>query len=214
MPARKFKRAKIPVLRTEIHLFSGLGDGLFGIDRGVRELEKLIDDMPYVADARMWRYRQWEKVSDDIIQRHLTQPQRDDPIVIFIGHSKGAQAAVNAAQRLEAFGIETDLLVGIDPTALLPGEPPMKVPASTREAMEFWSDRGLLNWPLRMRKKFPDGQFGGKFTYGSTPSPVRVVVPAGHIPVASHEVTRNRITARVRAILRDAERETEKEKSQ
>lgn len=201
-------RRKVPILRKEVHLFSGLGDGLLGIDRGVRALESLIDALPYEVDARMWRYRQWEKVSDEIIQRHLALPTRDDPVVALIGHSKGAQSIINVANRLRSYKIEVDLLVAIDPTALLPGEEPMKVPGNVRDVLEFWSDRGLFNWPLRMRKKFPDGQFGGKLVPGNS-SPV--VLPAGHIPVASHPTLQRMVVNSVRRLIRDAEREAEKE---
>ncbi len=181
-------------MRTEIHIFSGLGGWFFS--RGTRTLEYMIDELPHEADAQHHGHRRWEKVSDGIIARAKKWGNPD--LVILIGHSYGALRCQQILARLTTAKIRVDYTAGIDPTALPWRHPPMYINNNVDHVDEFHAGRG---WPARARRRDPSGKRGGKYTYNSGVGHKIYDVGGGHVASARHIVTRKVIMDKVKGLL-------------
>lgn len=187
--------------RVESHIFAGLG-GWF-TSAGTRAIQSLLDDLPSPAKTEHHYHREWEATADRIIAN--IKHHGDKPIVILGGHSYGAWKAQQIAKRLAALRIRVDYLYGIDPTALPSGAEPMVVTDNVAFIDEFWSTSGWFNAPLWKRRLKPDGSQGGRYVYPPHWGEDRrhiTVVPGGHIPCASADVTRRTIVNHVRGLLK------------
>lgn len=179
----------------EIPVFSGLGDGMF--DAGVAAIEKMIDALPALAEADLWRHWQWEKVTDAILARAR---RYGPPTVITIGHSMGVDAQCKMAWRLHSAGMKVAYMAAIDPTA---GRV-MRVPPNVLRVDEFWSDPGwfgrIFNAPYRARQARPDGSRGGKLIRTDGGKPI-VAAGTSHVGCAAAEITRTTIRNRVAELI-------------
>lgn len=181
--------------RIECHLFSGLFGA--GSENGTKELERLIDDLPYSVNAHHYHHNRWKHVRDGIIRRH------DDlgkAIVILIGHSYGARRCQQLATALDKKNIQISYLAGIDPTAIFAWQKPMKLSTNIDLIDEFHATSGF---PHNARKHDESGKSGGKFIVPSTLDNVHkiITVPGAHIPCPSKKITKARIIEKVEGII-------------
>ncbi len=181
-------------MRTEIHIFSGLGGWWFS--GGTRTLEFMIDSLPFEADAQHHRHQAWEKVADGIITRARKWGPPD--VCILTGHSYGALRCQQIATRLAWHKIPVHYLAGIDPTALPRNHPPMLISRNVLHVDEFYAGRG---WPARARKRDPSGAKGGKYIYPFGIDYIQYFVGGGHVACAKHPTTQKVILNYVRKLL-------------
>jgi hypothetical protein len=178
--------------RVEAHCIAGLAGIVPFISAGTRNMETAIEKLLPGVEATHWLQVRWKGARDAILKR--AKAAGDKPIVVLVGHSKGAQKIIFIARDLQKHGISVHYLAGVDPTALLPGEEVMAPPESVGLVHEFWSTRGFpMNWPLLNRKVFPGGRGGGKYVVPRHWSPDRhkiFEIDAGHVPIMSHAKTR------------------------
>lgn len=179
--------------RVEVHCIAGLAGIVPFISAGTRGMETAIEQLLPGVDAHHWLQVNWKAARNAILKR--AKGAKEKPIVILVGHSKGAQKIIFIARDLQKqAGIAVHYLAGVDPTALFPGEEVMAPPESVALVHEFWSTRGLpMNWPLLNRKLQPSGKGGGKYVIPRHwPEGRHKVfeVDAGHIPIMSHPRTR------------------------
>ncbi len=157
----------------------------------------MIDDLPLEVNALHHRHRDFRKVAEGIIAR---SGRFGHQTTILIGHSYGALSCIKVARALAEKGFSVAYLAGIDPTALPPDEPAMRVPDNVARVDEFRAERGV---PAAMRKADPSGKSGGMFVYRKDwpGKGVIVEIPTAHIASASHETTQKTILAGVRTAL-------------
>ena len=136
---------------TELHFFGGLGGRKY-----IKTMERIIDLLPYEADAQSHTHRMWMSVANGIISRFKKHGQ--PRVMVLGGHSYGALRVTQVADKLDLHGIEIDYIFGIDPTLLFPGTPPMYVPGNVALADEFHASRGIVQAGRR-------SNHGGKWLY-------------------------------------------------
>jgi hypothetical protein len=98
-----------PRLPGRVYILRGLGHIWSG---GMTELADELNRRGTTASAH--RHSEWPEIADEATRLHKSDPERW-PIVL-IGHSNGADMAINIAQRLKARGVPVALVVGYDPT--------------------------------------------------------------------------------------------------
>ncbi len=179
-------------MRTEIHLFGGLG-GYMTI-KGIRTMEMIIDKLPYEADAQSHLHGSWEKVKEGIVARFMRWGAPD--LVILGGHSWGCKRTVEIANYLKSAGLVVDYVFGIDPTLLPTGLPAMVMPSNVRHVDEFHATSGVVQRGRRFNH-------GGKYVFRDDWAGTRtlMIVAGGHIPCAKNPNTQNRIKNRIEGLL-------------
>ncbi len=179
-------------MRTEIHLFGGLGGHM--TIKGIRTMEMIIDRLPYEADAQSHLHGAWEKVLRGIVARFRRWGKPD--LLILGDHSWGCRRTVEIADHLNSAGLKIDYVFGIDPTLLPVGQPAMVMPGNVKYVDEFHATRGVVQ---RCRRH----NHGGKYVFRDDWSGVRTlaVVPGGHIACAKHLITQTKIRNRVEDLL-------------
>ena len=163
-------------MRSEIHVFSGLGSSLFpSLSYGTRTLEKLIDALPY-AEAEHHVWNRWKPVADGIVNRWK---QTKEPFkTVLIGHSNGVIATTSIAEYLGTRGLFVVYIGAIDPTA---GAFPI-IGRNVAECSEFHAFRG---WPAITRRMTNNRRGALHFT-NAWPGIHRLWhIPGAHVAVAS-----------------------------
>lgn len=93
---------RVYILRGIGHIWSG----------GMTELADELNRRGTTASAH--RHSEWPEIAEEAIKLYKSDPERW-PIVL-IGHSNGADMAINIAYRLKSKGVPVALIVGYDPT--------------------------------------------------------------------------------------------------
>lgn len=99
----------VPRLPGRVYILRGIGHIWSG---GMTELADELNRRGTTASAH--RHSEWPEIAEEAIKLHKSDPDRW-PIVL-IGHSNGADMAINIAQRLKGKGVPVALIVGYDPT--------------------------------------------------------------------------------------------------
>ena len=181
--------------RVECHLFSGMLG--VGAEDGTKELERLIDELPSLADSHHHKEGQWEKVLADIVERHKAH---DTAIIILIGHSYGAKRCVQIANGLAVENIDVAYVAGIDPTALFFWQSKMDISLNIGLVDEFHATKGVCH---KARMHDPNGGSGGMYVVPGAMSDVHEIfkVPGKHIKCPASKITRKRILETVEKLI-------------
>lgn len=179
-------------MRSEIHVFSGLGSSLFpSLSYGTRTLEKLIDAMPWAeADHHIWN--EWPAVAASIVARW--GKTREPFKTVLIGHSNGVIATNQIAAYLAARRINVDYIGAIDPTA---GAFPV-IGHNVAETSEFWASSG---WPA-LTRRFTGNKRGALQYVEGWPGIKRLYhIPGSHVACASNKRVHDVILGDLKRIL-------------
>jgi hypothetical protein len=98
-----------PRLPGRVYIMRGIGHIWSG---GMSDLADELNRRGTTASAH--RHSEWTDLAEEAIKLYKSDPERW-PIVL-IGHSNGADMAINMATRLKAHGVPVALIVGYDPT--------------------------------------------------------------------------------------------------
>jgi hypothetical protein len=98
-----------PRLPGRVYIMRGIGHIWSG---GMTDLADELNRRGTTASAH--RHSEWTDLAQEAIKLYKSDPERW-PIVL-IGHSNGADMAINMATRLKAHGVPVALIVGYDPT--------------------------------------------------------------------------------------------------
>jgi thioesterase domain-containing protein len=93
---------RVYILRGIGHIWSG----------GMTDLADELNRRGTTASAH--RHSEWTELTEEAIKLYKSDPERW-PIVL-IGHSNGADMAINMAARMKSKGVPVALIVGYDPT--------------------------------------------------------------------------------------------------
>jgi hypothetical protein len=85
--------------------------------------------------ATVYRNEQWHELTDAILAKYKDQKEFE-PLVI-VGHSWGADNALNLAERLQAANIPVDLIVTLDPVT------PPRVPGNVKWCYNIYQPHGV-----------------------------------------------------------------------
>jgi len=85
--------------------------------------------------ATVYRCEQWQELTDAILQKYRDQ-KSTEPLII-VGHSWGADHAIDLARQLEAAHIPIDLIVTLDPVT------PPKVPGNVKWCHNVFQTNGI-----------------------------------------------------------------------
>lgn len=122
-PAVQTQEAQIYLIRGLFGVFSS------GMDQLARDFRK-----QGYSDVSLWSWTDVDTIAHDIV---TGQHRGDTAHVVLIGHSLGANAVVQVADRLEQAGIEVDLAVTFDITEDL------VVPANVGAFINFYQHNGF-----------------------------------------------------------------------
>ena len=98
-----------PRLPGRVYILRGIGHIWSG---GMTDLADELNRRGTTASAH--RHSEWTELTEEAIKLYKSDPERW-PIVL-IGHSNGADMAINMAARMKAKGVPVALIVGYDPT--------------------------------------------------------------------------------------------------
>jgi hypothetical protein len=105
-----------PRLPGRVYIMRGIGHIWSG---GMTELAHELNRRGTTASAH--RHTEWREIAEDAIRLHKSDSMRW-PIVL-IGHSNGADMAINVAELLKQKGVPVALIIGYDPTRFSPNVP-------------------------------------------------------------------------------------------
>ncbi len=100
---------------------------------GIDKLGEEINQMG--IRATVYRCEQWQELTDAILQKYKDQ-KSTEPLIL-VGHSWGADHAIDLAHRLEAAHIPIDLIVTLDPVT------PPKVPGNVKWCHNVFQTNGI-----------------------------------------------------------------------
>lgn len=121
-----------PSLPGRIYIMRGIGHVWSG---GMTELAHELNRRGTTASAH--RHSEWTDIAAEALKLYKSDPERW-PIVL-IGHSNGADMAINVAQRLKAHGVPVALIVAYDPTRFS-----SNVPSNVRRAINLYQATNVL----------------------------------------------------------------------
>lgn len=136
-PAVQAQEAQIYLIRGLFGVFSS------GMDQLARDFQK-----QGYSDVSLWSWTDVETIVHDIVSG---QHRGDESHIVLIGHSLGANAVVQVADRLGQAGIDVDLAVTFDITEEL------VVPLNVGAFINFYQNNGFGR-PARAAEGFK-GQF-------------------------------------------------------
>ena len=121
-----------PRLPGRVFIMRGIGHIWSG---GMTELADELNRRGTTASAH--RHSEWPEIAAEAIRLYKSDPERW-PIVL-IGHSNGADMAINVATRLKAHKIPVALIVGYDPTRFSPD-----VPSNVQRFINLYQSTNVL----------------------------------------------------------------------
>lgn len=108
--------------------------GFIGIwSTGIDKLGEEINEVG--IRANVYRCEQWEELTDTILKKYKDQ-KVTEPLIL-VGHSWGADHAIDLARKLEEAHINVDLIVTLDPVT------PPKVPANVNWCHNVFQTNGI-----------------------------------------------------------------------
>ena len=121
-----------PSLPGRVYILRGIGHIWSG---GMTDLADELNRRGTTASAH--RHSEWPELTNEAIKLYKSDPERW-PIVL-IGHSNGADMAINMAARMKAKGVPVALIVGYDPTRFSGN-----VPSNVRRFINLYQATNLL----------------------------------------------------------------------
>jgi thioesterase domain-containing protein len=121
-----------PRLPGRVYILRGIGHIW---SRGMTELADELNRRGTTASAH--RHGEWAELADEAAKLHKSDPEKW-PIVL-IGHSNGADMAINMAYRMKEKGVPVALIVGYDPTRFS-----SNVPSNVRHFINLYQATNLL----------------------------------------------------------------------
>lgn len=121
-----------PRLPGRVYILRGIGHIWSG---GMTDLADELNRRGTTASAH--RHGEWMELADEAIKLHKSDPEKW-PIVL-IGHSNGADMAINMAYRMREKGVPVALVVGYDPTRFS-----SNVPSNVQRFINLYQATNLL----------------------------------------------------------------------
>jgi hypothetical protein len=121
-----------PRLPGRVYILRGIGHVWSG---GMTDLADELNRRGTTASAH--RHSEWTELAAEAIKLYKSDPERW-PIVL-IGHSNGADMAINMANRMKAQGVPVALIVGYDPTRFSGN-----VPSNVRRFINLYQATNIL----------------------------------------------------------------------
>ena len=121
-----------PRLPGRVYILRGIGHIWSG---GMTDLADELNRRGTTASAH--RHSEWHELSEEAVKLYKSDPERW-PIVL-VGHSNGADMAINMAARMKSKGVPVALIVGYDPTRFSGN-----VPSNVRRFINLYQTTNLL----------------------------------------------------------------------